>query len=421
MPVDSETPAAKSDSSEPSEPRPLSLRAHRERVQEPSSGRAEIVRPRRVLFFGKRKSRSVCTGALVDALRKNGLEVQWVNCSTIKRWIMKAPMRSVVRWIYRRYQPDMIFVFFHDLPAVLMREFSPLTPTVVWMEEPLQQITRSQLEYVRDAKLLCLSTPDLVEAYREVGIPHATFQMSGYSSAFHRPHSSVRAKVRKYDRDLAYIGGPGEIEDRPGFLAWLAGKGLDLEIFGLKDAWLPYLRKYPQLRYAGEARPSRYAEVCARSRIVIGLNQTHDSWLYFSNRVFLTLACQGFHLTHHVPGIEQVFERGEHLDWFEDRDECLERIGYWLGRDEERLKVSRQGFELVRTQHTYERRIREIVEILAGERDLVCPQPESPSVLHPFRRPDLVNAGDALARTAKRYAKDELLAVRVRRRDLGSL
>ncbi|PIE22062.1 MAG: hypothetical protein CSA62_14250 [Planctomycetota bacterium] len=418
MTEDSKTPALnlRGSASDGGESRALSLCGGKGAGQEKDG-----LRPRRVLFFGKRKSRSACTGALVDALRKNGLEVRWVNCSTIKRWVTKVPMRSVVRWIYRRYQPDLIFVFFHDLPAVLMREFSPLTPTVVWMEEALQQITRSQLEYVRDAKLLCLSSPDLVEAYQDNGIPHASFQLSGFSPAFHKPHSSVAGRPRKYDRDLAYIGGPGEIEDRPGFLAWLAGKGLDLEIFGLKDTWLPYLRKYPQLRYAGEARPSRYSEICARSRVVIGLNQAHDSWLYFSNRIFLTLACQGFHLTHYVPGIDQVFERGVHLDWFEDREECLERIDYWLGSEEERHQIAQRGLELVRSEHTYERRVREVLEILAGDREPSCPQPKSPSVLHPFRRPELVYAGDSLARTIKRYPEGELLAVRVRRRDLGSL
>jgi hypothetical protein len=414
-------------------PIPVPLEEHRPRV-EPESVTEEAgagvpvlaERPRRVLFFGKSKSRSACTGALVDSLRRAGVEVRWVNCSTIKRWLTKVPMPSIVRWIYRRYQPDMIFVFFHDLPPVLMEEFSRQTPTVVWMEEHLHRITRSQLEYVLDAKLLCLSTPDLVESYRDLGVPHATFLMSGFSPSFHKPHSSVHRPwdKREYDRDLAFIGGPGEIEDRPGFLAWLTDQGLQLDVFGLKEHWLRYLRRYPQLRFAGEARPSRYAEICARSKIVVGMNQTHESWLYFSNRIFLTLACQGFHLTKWVPGMDLVFDRNEHLDWFEDRHECLERIEHWLSRDQERCEVARQGMEHVLAQHTYEHRVREILDILVGKRGLSCPQPETPAIYQPMkvlqplpaqnRRAARKPSGDRLPGPEK----DELLAVRVQRRDL---
>ncbi len=345
----------------------------------------EPIRPKRVLFFGKRKSRSVCTGALVDALRAQGLEVKWVNCSTLKRWLTKVPMRLVVRLLHRLYKPDLVFVFFHDLPKVLMQEISALTPTVVWMEERLQQVTPQNVAFVQNCRLLCLSTPELVETYRAAGVPQTTFLMSGFSPSYHHPHSSLRdGRKPKFDRDIAFIGGPGNIEDRPGFLAWLSQKH-DLEIFGVKEDWLPYLKKYPELRFAGEARPRRYSEICARSKIIFGLNQTHDSWLYFSNRVFLTLACQGFHLMHYVPGMETVFEDGKHIAWFEDREECLEKINYYLEHEQERLAIAKSGHDLVHAEHRYEQRIHEILEILSGEKDAQCPQPDAPAELNVFR------------------------------------
>lgn len=334
------------------------------------------IRPQRVLFFGKRKSRSCCTGALVDALRSHGLKVKWVNCSLLKRWIGSWGMQQVVRLLRRKYKPDLCFVFFHDLPHVLMPEISEEIPTVVWIEEPIKYIDSAQVDYVRSARLVCLSTPSLVWAYRSLGIRNATFQMSGFSPAFHRPLDGEVA----FDRDLVYIGGPGHMGNRPQFLAWLSER-YDLEIFGRRESWLPYLRRYPQLRLRGEVRPSGYADVCARSRIVIGLNQTHDSTLYFSNRVFLTLACRGFHLTRHVPGIEQVFEQGRHLVWFDDRESCVAHIDHYLAREDERRAIADAGCELVMRDHKYANRVGEILEILRLERDLDCPLDQVDEVL----------------------------------------
>ncbi|MAE77261.1 MAG: hypothetical protein CMJ85_10380 [Planctomycetes bacterium] len=330
----------------------------------------EPIRPRRVLFFGKKKSRSCCTGALVQSLRNQGLKVKWVNCSLLKRWIGAWGMRYVVRYLRKRYRPDLCFVFFHDLPHVLMQEFTEELPTVVWIEEPIKYIDSAQVDYVRQARLVCLSTPSLVWAYRSLGVQNATFQMSGFSPQYHKPHRDFGQG--HYDRDLVYIGGPGSMGNRPEFLAWLSER-YDLEIFGTRDSWLPYMKRYKQLRVRGEVRPSRYAEVCARSKIVIGLNQTHESSLYYSNRVFLTLACKGFHLMRHVPGTERVFDRDEHLAWFHDRDECLEQVDRYLGDQAERERIAEQGHALVMKSHRYDRRVTEILEIIAQERQLSCP------------------------------------------------
>lgn len=336
-----------------------------------AGSKAEPIEPRRVLFFGKRKSRSCCTGALVAALRARGLEVLWVNCSLIRRWLGSFGMHRVVRMIRRLYAPDLCFVFFHDLPPLLMAEFSREIPTVVWMEEQTSYIESSHIEYVRNVRLLCLSTPSLVRAYWSLGIEQATFMMSGFSPVYHRPWRPGGRRPA-FERDVAFIGGPGHMGNRPEFLSWLSER-LDLEIFGLRSSWQPYLSRFPRLRLRGEVRPKGYAKVCATSRIVLGFNQTNDAYLYFSNRFFLTLACRGFHLVHYVPGMEKVFENGRHLVWFHSPEECVELARHYLARDDERERIARQGYELVMRRHRYEDRIAEILAILAGEQEPSCP------------------------------------------------
>jgi Glycosyl transferases group 1 len=329
------------------------------------------LRPKKVLFFGKTKARTRCTGALVDAMRGHGLEVRWLNCSWLKRYFGKIGMRFLVRTIRKRFKPDVCVVFYHDLPRELMREIATRVPTVVWMEE--QTVTDERhLDYVRDVRLLCLSTPRLVREYRESGVANSTFMLSGFSPKFHAPVEIGKNAVM--DRDIAFIGGPGHMGDRPEFLAWLA-EHHHVEIFGRIDSWMPYLARYPKLDYARELRASDYGEVCARSKIVLGLNQDHDSAYYFSNRLFLTLGCRGFHLIRYVPGTEDLFEDGEHLAWFKGREDCLEKIDYYLGHPGERARIAQSGHDRVLAEHRYHHRVGDILEILAGEQDLSCPDP----------------------------------------------
>lgn len=340
------------------------------------------IRPKRVLFFGKTKARTRCTGALVDALEQNNMEVKWLNCSFLKRYFTKPGMRFLARYIRKQYDPDLLFIFYHDLPRPLMEEFSKEIPTVVWMEE-LVEIEESHVEYVRNARLLCMSTPRLVREYRDRGISNATFLLSGYSPAYHRPIDLP--EPIEYDREIAFIGGPGVMGDRPEFLAWLS-EHYDVEIFGTVASWLPVLHQTPQLKFGREVGPLDYGEICARSKIVLGLNQDHDNAYYFSNRLFLTLACRGFHLIRYVAGTENLFEEGKHLAWFHDKEECLEKISYYLQNDEERCKVAAAGCEVVTKRHRYQDRVADILQILAGTAELVCPDDPavSGSILTPF-------------------------------------
>ena len=125
---------------------------------------------------------------------------------------------------------------------------------------------------------------------------------------------------------------------------------------------------------------------CARSRIVLGLNQSHDHTLYFSNRIFLTLACRGFYLTHYVPGMEQVFKDGVHLAWFKSLDECIDKIDFYLAHDELRDQIAAAGHEVVTAEHGYSNRVSEILSILRNEKPVYCPdtlRPLDEPVLHP--------------------------------------
>ena len=311
---------------------------------------------RRVLFFGKSMARTRCSAALVAALREHGLAVRWRNLATLRRWTGRTMSLRLARREFASYRPDLVFVFFRDLPLPLLTEFRRVARIVVWCEEALESLDASIVDYFAQADLVCMSNPARFSLLREHGLDNMMFAMSGFSPDFHQP-----ARAQRPVRDVAFIGGPGRQGQRAEFLARVSER-FDTEVFG--QNWERWTQHYPQLRVRGRVTPRGYARVGASSRIVLGINEVNDDACYFSNRTFLTLACAGFHLTHYVPQLERVFRDGEHLAWFRDRDEALAKIAEWLPRGEARARVAAAGHDLVLKQHRYAHRIARVLAVL---------------------------------------------------------
>lgn len=318
-------------------------------------------RPKRVLFFGKNMARSRCTGGLVDALERHGLEVRWLNLATMRRWVGMNHAVRKARRIFTEFAPDMVFVFCRDLPQVLLEEFGQKVPTVLWVEEPLDDLDATHAEYMRRADLVCLSNPAKRSWLAERGVRNMMFLMSGFSPRFHYP---VRGRQR---RDVVFIGGPGRNGQRASFLAEIS-EHCSTEVFGA--GWEPYRRKYSSLRIGWPVKVAGFRRLCATSRIVLGLNQVNEDPHYFSNRTFLTLACRAFHLTRYVPGLEDVFRDGQHLVWYRDAEECIDKIRHYLGNETERLRIASAGQEFALAHHQYRHRISKILTALGEGQSL---------------------------------------------------
>lgn len=311
---------------------------------------------RRVLFVGKSMSRTRCTGALVDALRRHGVDVRWLKLVTLRRWLGTQLAHRSARAVFQHYRPDTVFVFFRDLPQVLAAGFREHARLIVWCEEALEALDGSVVDYFRLADLVCMSNPARFPWLREQGLDNMAFLMSGFAPRYHRP-VAPRAPVR----DVAFIGGPGRRGQRASFLADIARRW-DTDVYGRH--WPRWRSAHPHLRIHGPIDNRAYAKICATSRIVLGVNEVNDDAYYFSNRTFLTLACGAFHLTHYVPRLENVFRDREHLVWYRDEDEALAQIEAWLPRADERARIAAGGHAEVMLHHQYFHRVARILHWL---------------------------------------------------------
>lgn len=174
-----------------------------------------------------------------------------------------------------------------------------------------------------------------------------------------------------YASQVAFVGSiyhpapdPVTASFREGLLKRIARR-FDLKVWGPQG--YPLTRK----RWGLEPYPVRewptyneeLVKVCRASDCVLGVNLFNNIDGYFSNRTFLTLASGGFHLTHYVPGLEEMFQNHHHLVWYRNADECLELIQHYLQRPELRCRIAAEGKAWVTARYSLEDQVRQMMQL----------------------------------------------------------
>ncbi len=76
------------------------------------------------------------------------------------------------------------------------------------------------------------------------------------------------------------------------------------------------------------------------------------------------LGCGGFLLTNYQEDMLRHFVPGEDFVYYESRQDLMDKIGYYLEKDQERRAIAESGYAKVKAQHTYEQRLEEIIDIV---------------------------------------------------------
>lgn len=81
-------------------------------------------------------------------------------------------------------------------------------------------------------------------------------------------------------------------------------------------------------------------------------------------RAFDIMGAGGFLLTNFQADFLDFFVPGEDFDYFENQQDLLNKIDYYLNHEEERKQIAQNGFNKIATQHTYVHRVAEILQTI---------------------------------------------------------
>ena len=82
-------------------------------------------------------------------------------------------------------------------------------------------------------------------------------------------------------------------------------------------------------------------------------------------RVFDILGCGGFLMTNYQPELLEHFEIGVDLEAYTGLDELIEKCSYYLAHEEERKQIAQNGYRKVKENHTYQKRLTQMLQIAA--------------------------------------------------------
>lgn len=295
------------------------------------------------------------TYGLGPAFKDLGNEVKYINVS------FGDPLEPAIE----QFNPDLVF---NDGGIDIFSKLFPLlnrkgVPHVYWaIEDPTNY--NLSLPYARLSSLVLTPCRESIPKYASQGI-QAALMMFACNPSFHyrgKPSSG-------YQYDLAFVGNNYDYHParRQGIKNIIipALKGYHTKIFG-NEWWLDTRKSFyiTPRHYAGYLPNEDLPELCASTKIILGIHSVSNSETMMSMRTFEILGCGGFYLTQWTKAIEYNFKNHYHLVWSKSAVETKDLIDFYLERPDLREKIARQGQQEVYRRHTYHHRIKELIKLL---------------------------------------------------------
>lgn len=115
---------------------------------------------------------------------------------------------------------------------------------------------------------------------------------------------------------------------------------------------------------SGNVNSSQYEEAKVYRGCKVAISVSHfNSQRYFSDRLGRALCTGAFVLSHNYKGIEKDFEIGTHLATFNDTNDLLKRVEFWLEEHDTRNGISRSGQKLASKEFSYQNMVKQILEL----------------------------------------------------------
>lgn len=124
----------------------------------------------------------------------------------------------------------------------------------------------------------------------------------------------------------------------------------------------------PQLPKAHNMGPIDYYDVmpyvfhCSKINLNISLRSIRSG---IPLRAFDIIGCGGFLLSNYQADFADCFTAGEDFDFYEDENDLLRKLDYYLSHDSIRAEIAANGRRKLAGQHTFQHRIRQMLEVIA--------------------------------------------------------
>jgi spore maturation protein CgeB len=212
-----------------------------------------------------------------------------------------------------------------------------------------------------------------VPVYRELGCANVAHVPFGANTAYYLPK---RTEAR-FEADICFIG--SAFVNRAAFFDRIASYLQRKKVF-IAGYWWERMANFPllagQIRNGQWVSPEETASFYNRAKIVINLHRAIDDEtnqnvggipaLSVNPRSFEIGACGAFQLTDVRHSLGAAFAPGEEIATYASPEELIEKADYYLNHEEERQTIALRGYARTMREHTYPRRVRQLLVTVFG-------------------------------------------------------
>jgi hypothetical protein len=251
----------------------------------------------------------------------------------------------------KELKPTVVFAHIQNPEALDIATWQALADMSFVINYTFDVRSHEQSKWMYDvAKIIGYSYYACLEDVYAAGLERSNILMSSCDMGLFMPRPTLRQAF-----DVTFVGNK------------YVGTNLDFPEAEHRQQMISVLQDKYKYRFgcfglgqkSGMIKMDVEANVYTQSKIAISQNnfQRH---LYTSDRIWRIMASGTFCLTRYFPGIESIFEKGKHLDWFTNFEEMTSLIDYYLSDDSKRKKIASVGCRFVRTEHSWTKRIEQL-------------------------------------------------------------
>jgi len=277
-----------------------------------------------------------------------------------------------LRRVAKEFGPDLILFPSAGFPPEIIGEIRCETDArlAIWYPDALANLGR-QYMLAADYDAWFFKDPCLAETFRaKLGL-NAHYLPEACHSQWHRRIEPSANDRKKYGCDLTTAGNMYYYRAR----SLEIFMDYDLKIWGKSyPRWLssPLRSRYPDVYVAEEEK----AKAFNSAKIV--LNTMHYGEIEGVNcRLFEAAGCGAFQIADWKPALPDLFEPEREIVTFRTRRELIEKVDYYLGHPDERQAIADRAYARAHREHTYEKRLRKMFEILGFAPETAAPEAEA--------------------------------------------
>jgi spore maturation protein CgeB len=304
--------------------------------------------------------------AFVPALERIGHEVIHFDSWKKSRFANYAELNQALLEVVEQERPDIMMTVQRDyeiwLETLQIIQARRDVATISWTTDDswkYQEVSR----FIGTAYHAMTTTyADCVGRYHQDGIPNVLLtQWAANPEILQAPLSASDCQY-----SVSFVGAAHG--DRQQKIAALRSQGIEVNCFGY--GWS-----------AGSVEAKEIPKIVRESRISLNFANAYKGVNQVKARTFEVPGSGGFLLTESAPGLEHSYTDGQELVTFSDIDDLAKKIRYFLENSIERDTIAQAGFMRTQGEHTYDLRMKELLEFALQARDRwLADHPQLPQI-----------------------------------------